>query len=249
LTLASGRRRLLVSALLAGGIASWGYAQEISHPASRSDTALFFDFAQLGTQHVLNGLDHLLFLMVVLAGGWRARQLIFVLTSFTFGHAITLVAAASGWLTIEPAIIEPAIAATIVLIGLVDLQHLKHQSGREDQSGRQYQSGGEDQSGHESLGRRALMIFACALVHGLGLASVLTKGLLDPSRVWLSLLGFNLGIEMGQLLAAALAGLVIFAASRVWGPNAALWLRQGVCMTGLFGGTVWFFQRLAGDLG
>ena len=94
------------------------------HPSGRvfpPTWQVFVDFVLLGAEHVLSGFDHLLFLLVVLAAGWTTRQLITVLTGFTLGHALTLTANILGGLSLSPALVEPAIAATIVTMGLIDL--------------------------------------------------------------------------------------------------------------------------------
>lgn len=74
----------------------------------------------MGAEHVLQGLDHLLFLLFVLAAGWHWRTLFAVLTCFTAGHALTLVLSVwVGW-SVPSSIVEPAIAATIVGMMLFD---------------------------------------------------------------------------------------------------------------------------------
>ena len=70
--------------------------------------------------HVLGGLDHLLFLLVVLATGWAWRSALLALTCFTAGHAATLAAVALGGVTAPAHMVEPAIAATIVGMALFD---------------------------------------------------------------------------------------------------------------------------------
>ena len=153
-----------------------------------------------GVEHVLGGADHLLFLLVVLASlagaraGWR--QAVGTLTCFTAGHALTLAASAWGLVSISPALVEPGIAVTIVGMSVFDLwqRHRARWARPAVQLG---------------------LVFACALVHGLGFASALGNlGLSGAPLVW-SLAGFNLGIELAQvgIAALAVAGMVLLARS------------------------------------
>lgn len=147
-------------------------------------------FVLLGAQHILEGLDHLLFLLAALAVGTGWRYWLAVVTSFTAAHSVTLSLSVLGWVSVQPAVAEPLIAASIVLMALDNL--------------RQRQGG---------LARRAALVFGCGLVHGLGFATALQElGGAGAGR-WLSLVGFNLGVEMGQLLFVAVA----LGAATLWG--------------------------------
>jgi hypothetical protein len=140
-------------------------------------------YVLLGAEHILLGFDHLLFLLTVLVIGAGWRYWLAVVTSFTLAHSVTLSLAALGWVTVAPSIAEPLIAASIVLMALDNLR-----------------------SGVVRLRRRAALVFGCGLVHGLGFATALRE-LGGTSVNWLNLAGFNVGVELGQLLfvAAALA--------------------------------------------
>lgn len=149
-----------------------------------------WDYAVLGVLHILTGWDHVLFLAVVLLGGGTWRQILAILSAFTFGHALTLAWGLLGQLPFGTAWVEPGIALTIVAMAVADLW-LKHR-GRV-----------------MGMAWRLLLVWACALVHGLGLASSLQAIGLDSAHRFWSLLGFNLGIELAQAaLAGALGGLV-----------------------------------------
>ncbi len=140
----------------------------------------------LGAEHVLGGLDHMLFLLVVLATGWGWRHTALALTVFTAGHAISLAAVAIGGFSAPAHIVEPAIAATIVGMALFDRwSHARSQP--------------------LAPAWRLALVFGCALIHGLGLAGALTRLGLDSTNRLLSLVGFNAGIEAAQL-GVALAG-------------------------------------------
>jgi hypothetical protein len=162
--------------------------------------SVFVDHARLGAEHVLGGMDHLLFLLVVLSTGWRFRQAAWALTCFTAGHAITLVACIWGGWMVPSRIVEPAIAATIIGMAVFD---------RWSRSRR-----------HPwPPAVRLSLVFVCALIHGMGLAGALIDLDLDPQHLLLSLAGFNLGIESGQIGVAVLAAAWMAAARQLAGPT------------------------------
>jgi hypothetical protein len=163
-----------------------------THVLLPSAGAVLAEYVRTGATHVLSGPDHLLFLLVVLAAGWGWKRLLGALTCFTAGHALTLLVCVWGGWSAPAAVVEPAIAATIV--GLAAFDHWTRRRARPLHTG-----------------VRLALVFACALVHGLGLAGALAE--LTPwapgstELAW-ALVGFNLGIEAAQVGVAALAGLL-----------------------------------------
>jgi len=137
----------------------------------------------LGLRHILGGYDHLLFLLVLLLGMPRWRPALLLLSSFTLGHAVTLLAGGLGWVELPASVVEPAILFTIG--GMASLELLLRW-----------------RRWHVAVGWRAVLVFACALVHGLGFSYAVRELGLQGERLWPTLLGFNLGIEAGQLLLA-----------------------------------------------
>lgn len=193
--------------------------------------AVLLDYTVLGAEHIVTGWDHLLFLLVVLAAGLGARQVVMVLTCFTLGHAVTLAASAWGGWSLSPFIVEPAIAATIVGMAAFDL-YARRQSQRAQPWG------------------RLAIVFGCALIHGLGLASALTELGLDTANRLPSLLGFNLGIELAQLAVALLAVAVLHGVRRIVKASAQA-TATGVAtrmasLGAIVVGSVWFVERVAG---
>jgi hypothetical protein len=187
---------------------------------------VLWENAVRGAQHVLGGMDHLLFLLVVLATGWRWRQIVLALTCFTAGHAITLAASALGGWTAPSAVVEPAIAATI--IGLVLFDRWSRQ-----------------RTVPWPHAVRLGLVFAAALIHGLGLATALTDLGLDSQHRLLSLAGFNMGIEAGQVVVAMLA-MALLTGIRFFKGGAALTLTtQLASYAAMAAGTVWLAQRIA----
>jgi hydrogenase/urease accessory protein HupE len=148
-----------------------------THQLFRSPLQVLLDYTRVGMEHIVWGWDHLTFLLTVLvaASGWRYWWR--VLTGFTVAHSITLTATLFGFLQAPTEWVEPLIAASIVLMaGLNLVQH------------------------RAVLGQRLLLVFACGLLHGMGFASAISDLGLHGAYQWTSILGFNVGIELGQIL-------------------------------------------------
>jgi len=142
--------------------------------AAPADTG-WVSFIAMGVEHIVGGIDHLMFLLALLAlvrGFWLTVKIV---TAFTVAHSITLSLATLGVVDVPARIVEPLIAASIVWVAV---ENLLAPAG---------------------VGRRWLIAAAFGLVHGLGFASALTE--LDLSRAAMvrALVGFNLGVELGQL--------------------------------------------------
>lgn len=198
----------------------------------RTEQALFppawqvvADFVQLGIHHIGTGWDHLLFLAVVLLGGGTWRRILAILSAFTVGHAITLAWGLWGNIPFPSHWVEAGIAGSIVFMAA-------------------WEAHGRHRQLPLPLPWRLLLVWACAMVHGLGLASNLLALGLDPShRLW-SLLGFNLGVELGQCaVALAAAGLWMALAQRVSASGMAM-LRTACLAAAMFMGLVWMIERL-----
>jgi hydrogenase/urease accessory protein HupE len=138
-------------------------------------------FFLLGVQHIVTGYDHLLFLAALLLVCRNFREAASVITFFTVAHTITLSLAALDIVRMPARIVEPAIAASIVYVGLENL------------------------FGRHRFAWRALVTFCFGLVHGLGFAAALREvGLGSTSLgVAMPLLKFSIGLETGQLCIAA----------------------------------------------
>ncbi len=155
----------------------------------------------LGVEHILGGIDHLLFVVSLLFLVGFQRRLIWTITAFTAAHSLTLASAALGWLTLRSAPVEACIALSIVLVASEALRN------------------------RQTLARRlpALVAFIFGLVHGLGFAGALEEIGLPQNHLVVALLTFNLGVEAGQLMAVAVAGLVVWALRRLaWAPRLKL---------------------------
>lgn len=183
------------------------------------------DYAVLGVLHILTGWDHLLFLAVVLLGGGTWRQILAILSVFTLGHALTLAWGLLGQLPFGTAWVEPAIALTIM--GMSAGEVWLRQRGRD-----------------MVMAWRLFLVWACALVHGLGLASSLQAIGLDSTYRFWSLLGFNLGVELAQAVVAGSVGLLAGCLMRRFQFRHPAKIRQrSLLFAGVLGGIA-FIERL-----
>ncbi|MES0872547.1 HupE/UreJ family protein [Sinimarinibacterium thermocellulolyticum] len=197
-----------------------------------SATGSFIDYLREGVHHIWIGIDHILFLLALLlpsvlvwrAAGWqpvtRLRPALYdvaaTVTAFTLAHSITLSLAALDLVRPPGAVVESAIAASVVLAALNNLRPLVWR-------------------------RRWLLAFAFGLVHGFGFAAVLGElGLPDGLRV-LSLLAFNLGVELGQL-AIVLVAVPLAYAMRAHRIYRSVLLRLGSLAVAVVA-ALWFAQR------
>ena len=125
------------------------------------------------------------------------RYWLAVLTAFTLAHSISMAAALMGWVTLSAQIVEPLIAASILLMAALNLWRK-----------------------HQSVLTRVLIVFACGLLHGLGFASAIADIGLHAKHQFVSLLGFNLGVEIGQVIFVGVAMGLAFGLRWITGPAA-----------------------------
>ena len=135
----------------------------------------------LGVEHILGGIDHLLFVLALLLLVRNLRRLIWTITAFTVAHSVTLVLATLGWLSVPGPPVEAIIALSIVFVA-AEVIH--------------------EQQGKRSITAQApwIVAFAFGLLHGLGFAGALEEVGLPENAIPLALLMFNVGVEAGQLL-------------------------------------------------
>ncbi len=140
----------------------------------------------LGVEHILSGWDHLLFVIGLLFLVGFRRRLVWTITAFTAAHSLTLASSALGWLVLRPPPVEATIALSIMLVA------------------------GEALRERQTLAKQwpALVAFLFGLVHGLGFAGALTEIGLPDNHLWVALLTFNVGVEIGQLLTVAAAAVL-----------------------------------------
>ncbi len=147
---------------------------------ARSTGETFWTYTTIGVRHILpGGFDHILFVMAFFLSTTRLRPLLWQIGAFTVAHTVTLGLAASGMITPPSAIVESFIALSIAWVAFENL------------------TGGE-----VSRGRTAL-VFAFGLVHGMGFAGFFGELGLPPGQFFSALIGFNVGVEIGQLVIIA----------------------------------------------
>lgn len=192
----------------------------------------FFAIVALGVQHILEGYDHLLFLLVLLLpavlrreqGRWLAARdfrgvlgdVLRIVTAFTAAHSLTLGLAAAGVISLPSRFVESAIALSVILAALNNLFPLVRSE-------------------------RWLAAFALGLLHGFGFASALSEIGLSQASFARTIFGFNLGVELGQL-AVVLLLLPLMHYVRRSSRYEALGLRLGSTLVLLVSG-VWFVER------
>lgn len=147
-------------------------------PAVSSAWLVFARTIWLGVEHILIGVDHVLFVVALLLGGGRLRNVVAIVTAFTLAHSLTLALAWFGLVDLPSRLVESLIAASVAYVAFENLL------GR----GTRY---------------RWLLAFAFGLVHGLGFYGALSELALDPAHTLRTLLAFNLGVELGQLAIVA----------------------------------------------
>ena len=178
------------------------------------------EYVPVGFDHILpKGLDHILFVLGLFFLSTRLRPLIWQISAFTLAHTVTLAMGALGWVQVSPAIVEPLIAASIVYVAVENL----------------FTDGLNPW--------RPVVIFCFGLLHGLGFASVLEAFGLPAGQFVPALIGFNIGVEIGQLTVIAIA----FVTVGYWFRNKP-WYRSRISMPASVAiavvGAYWFIERV-----
>jgi hydrogenase/urease accessory protein HupE len=188
---------------------------------SRQGTlAVIKAFLSSGVYHIFAGPDHILFIVGLLLLGGSLVRLLAIVTAFTLAHSITLSLAALEIISLPSRLVEPAIALSIIYVGLDNLM-----------------------VGKTSRDLRPLTAFFFGLVHGFGFAGVLSEFGLPPRALGWSLLSFNLGVEIGQACIVVIVA-ALLAALRNRKPDLArrVMIIGSVCV--IIAGVYWFIQRV-----
>jgi hydrogenase/urease accessory protein HupE len=187
---------------------------------SRGAIATLFNYIAVGFTHIIpKGLDHILFVLglYLLSTSWK--PLIAQVTAFTIAHSITLALGIYDFVSVSPRIVEPLIALSIVYVAVENMLTDKLQAWR------------------------PAVVFGFGLLHGLGFAGVLKEFGLPSSDYAVALLGFNVGVEFGQLAVIALA----FLATGFWF-RAKPWYHQRIVRPASFviaaAGLFWTIERV-----
>jgi hypothetical protein len=185
-------------------------------------------YISIGIGHILpDGADHILFVLAVFLASVRVKALVWQISAFTVAHTVTLGLAAVGFITPSPAIVEPLIAFTIAFVAIENLVF------------------------REMSAWRPVVVFGFGLIHGLGFAGFFGELGLPPGQFWSALIGFNVGVEIGQLSVIATAAVAGYIVRRVLRDPAGMagyrnWIvRPGSALIGLTG-LWWGIARLSG---
>ena len=181
---------------------------------------VFFEYIPVGFTHIIpKGLDHILFVVGIFFLSTKLSALFWQITFFTLAHSVTLAMASLGIVKISPSIVEPLIAASIVYVAVENFYS-------------------------KTLNlRRSIIVFCFGLLHGLGFASVLVEFGLPIQQFVPALVGFNIGVELGQISIV----LILFGLIGYWF-NTKNWYRKLITLpissvVGLIG-LYWFFERV-----
>ncbi|RHW32054.1 HupE/UreJ family protein [Lysinibacillus yapensis] len=174
-------------------------------------------FLLLGLEHIFTGYDHILFVISLLFGAKTIKNILSLVTAFTIAHSITLVLATLNIVQLPSSFVEAAIALSIIYIALINIFNpdSKHQSW---------------------------LAFIFGLVHGFGFAGILSEMRLDASHLATSLLSFNIGIEIGQLIIVSIIfPILLWLKKLTFKP--AKWVIPVASVAILAFGLVWFIER------
>ena len=178
-----------------------------------------YAFLQEGFFHILSGFDHLLFLAVLLIVNTSMRRWLWVLSSFTLAHGLTYALASQGFIQLNATLIEPIIAFTIMLTAFLQIRNI-----------------------HPKLWQECVVVFSFGLFHGLGFASSMSSISAETRFPIASVLGFNVGIELGQLL-FALALLILLWSLKKF-PRLLHNMPDWVAWFSLILGSFWMLERI-----
>lgn len=216
-------------AMPAGDVASQTAGSDTQKASfERSGFSTFVTYVSIGVRHILpTGYDHILFILAIFLASPRIKPLLIQISCFTVAHTITLGLAASGVIAPESSIVEPLIAATIAVAAFENILF-----GRMTRL-------------------RPVLVFAFGLIHGMGFAGYFGELGLPDGQFWSALIGFNVGVEVGQLAVVGLAFAaslyfrgVLKQASRMdlYRPMIVIPVSLAIGVTGL----VWMVQRIYG---
>jgi hydrogenase/urease accessory protein HupE len=186
--------------------------------ASRGATgATILSFIGQGVVHIFTGYDHVLFLVTLMLVVFSWKHLAVIVTSFTAAHSLTLAVATLGLVTLPSRFVEPLIAATVLAVALDAILRPEARA-------------------------RAMVAFGFGLVHGLGLSNALRDLGLSGRALAPALFGFNVGVEIGQLLIVTpLFGLVLLLRKR---PTTFVRVRNLLCASVAVIAVFWIVVRI-----
>ncbi len=229
-------------------------------------------YTLFGFEHILIGLDHIAFLLALLLLSQRLRDVIFIVTGFTLGHSMTLSLTVLGWVTPDLMVVEALIGFTIAVVAVenVSVRSGGGQCAAVAVAGTLALAAGvlaiSSQAGpvisllglalfsycylrlgvNEARARqyRPMITSLFGLIHGFGFASVLMEAGLPEQALAPALLGFNIGVEMGQIAIVTGCAATVATATQLMTANAQKQAAQALNVSLCALGSYWFVQRL-----
>ncbi|WP_066307220.1 HupE/UreJ family protein [Bacillus sp. FJAT-29814] len=174
-------------------------------------------FVLIGLEHIFTGYDHILFVISLLIGARTIRHIFSLVTAFTIAHSVTLALATFNIVVLPSRLVESVIALSIIYVALINIfnKDAKHQPW---------------------------LAFGFGLIHGFGFAGILSEMRLDPGHMAMSLLSFNIGIEIGQLLIVSIAfPVILWIRKLTFKP--IKWVIPSTSAAIFAFGLVWFIER------
>ena len=166
---------------------AWSHTINLSMERAPLHQVMWFYF-KLGIQHIIpEGFDHILFIIALCLLNTRLKTILWQATAFTVAHCITLALSAKGVINLPSSVVEPIIAASIAFVAIENLviDQLKVW--------------------------RILIVFCFGLIHGMGFAAALNEIGLPRNSFFKSILSFNIGVEVGQIIVIlSVFGLLIY---------------------------------------
>ena len=199
------------------------------------------EFFLLGVEHLLTGLDHILFLLALIVGSRRLRDIVFAASAFTVAHSMTFILAALGVVSVPAIIVEPIIAASIAFVALWYLYGVWRRRATVIAETAAVPERGR-MRGADWL--RVGVVFLFGLIHGIGFAGALN--IQEPFSWGLlgALLVFNVGIEVVQLSLIAITFPILVLLRRRLSP-VGFWVGVAVSAAVAVIGLYWVVERLA----
>lgn len=179
--------------LLFGAFGSVAYAHGVDENTQSfllgNKGVAFGPFLYIGAKHMITGYDHLLFLIGVIFFLYKPKEVLLYVSFFTIGHSATLLLGVLGNIHMNAYLIDAIIAVSVVYKGFDNLGGFKRIFGKQPNT------------------KVAVLLFG--LFHGFGLASKLQAFTFDKEGLFTNLIGFNIGVEIGQFIALAIVLVLI----------------------------------------
>lgn len=187
------KRYVVPILLLFGAFGSVAYAHGVDENTQSfllgNKGVAFGPFLYIGAKHMITGYDHLLFLIGVIFFLYKPKEVLIYVSFFTIGHSATLLLGVLGNIHMNAYLIDAIIAVSVVYKGFDNLGGFKRIFGKQPNT------------------KVAVLLFG--LFHGFGLASKLQAFTFDKAGLFTNLIGFNIGVEIGQFIALAIVLVLI----------------------------------------